>query len=156
MLLQGRTAGHGRGRGRGPGGAGLCGPLGVDGGVTGEHGSGGDPAAAHRLGVPAVEGVAVHRGRLRQGGQFAVQIGGDHHGGAHTAAGVQTDGIKGVLFISCGKGGRHCRTQQAEQDQTECQCSEDFFHKIPHFPGSNRAPQRLRCLPGGGGIPARP
>ena len=100
MLLQGRTAGHGQGRGRGPGGAGLCGPLGVDGGVTGEHGSGGDPAAAHRLGVPAVEGVAVHRGRLRQGGQFAVQIGGDHHGGAHTAAGVQTDGIKGVLFIS--------------------------------------------------------
>ena len=153
MSAHGSTALSGRGgcrRGGRTGGAGLYGPVGIDGGVAGEHGGGGDFAAAHRLGVPAAEGVTLQRRRLGQGGELTGQIGGDYHGGAHAAAGVQTNGVNVLLFFLCRKGRRHCRTQQAERDQTKRQRPEEFFHKIPRFP--LRAMPRSRC----GGGPARP
>ena len=76
----------------------LGSPVGVDGGVGGEHGGGGHLAAAHRLGVPAVKGVARHGRLLGRALQFAGQVRVGYHGGADAALGIHTNGVH-VLFL---------------------------------------------------------
>ena len=77
---------------------GLGSPVGVDGGVGGEHGGGGHLAAAHRLGVPAIKGVARHGRLLGRALQLAGQVRVGYHGGADAALGIHTNGVH-VLFL---------------------------------------------------------
>ena len=63
-----------RGGGLRHSGAGLGSPVSVDGSIGGEHGGGGHFAAAHRLGVPAVKGVARHGRLLGRALQLAGQV----------------------------------------------------------------------------------
>ena len=130
----GRSRRCGSRRGGRAGSIALHRPVCIHGGVAGKDRGGGDLDAAHRLGIPAVKGIALQLRAFRHGGKPAVQVGGDDHGGTRTAHGVQSDGESGgLLRLLCKCSGKGT-AQQRRGEQTDKQRFQELFHVFPHFP----------------------